>query len=194
MRSVISCLGAVCFVGAFFLFASSAVAGEILQSTPRLSTSSLRGRTIKPSTNAATRLQRMKPSQPTMSFSATSPYEYRIIEHERAETAYDAKLAAWQAKVEKMQTKNEEKSERERQRRSDKVRRERQRQLEKEARAHKSQERESSSFRSLFSRSEKSTEAKSKKSEVAALDDRLQTTSKPKLSFWQRLKRAFFGA
>jgi hypothetical protein len=180
-----------------FLCAFTAV-GETILTTKRLQNPSLRARSIKPSTNSAKMLQRMRPERQVFTFSTTSPYEYRIVKNAQAEVDYETKLDAWRAKIDKTQIKEKEKQARLQKRERETASREQARRAEKEARTrHAAEPSRKSSLSNLFSRSEKSTvvETSSGKGStvISTTGDRVES-GKPKLSFWQRLKRAFFGA
>jgi hypothetical protein len=180
-------------------------AGELLTSPRRISNSnSYSGtRQVRPSTKSSHDLDRSRADRSISSLKNSSALEYRIVEKEQADVAYQAKLAKWEAQVARAeerdrekQLKDEERKEREIERQAEKNRRDADRlRRQGDRRDH------SSGMRNLFSRSERSSVVEDGQTSGQKAESYFGSSStanggdaqKPKLTFWQRLKRAFFG-
>src|SRR5688572_17004755 len=91
------------FAGAVFV--ESASAGEAIPRSPRIrigGTNSFRVRTARFSTAATKALNRIRPDKRSTSLRTSNPYDYRIVQHQNAESDYQVKLAKWEARVAKM--------------------------------------------------------------------------------------------
>lgn len=186
-------------------FAPSAVVAGELTNKPRISNGE---RNMKYSTHAARALGRNRNSFSGKVYALRSSniFESRILDQQRARLKYEADVERWERRVAKMQTTAERKElaqerklrERE-ERRLDRERKEQQRAEERQQRG---------TMLSRFSGGDNPKEAlseedqKSRRAEAffgekprpkEGENGGVIQESKPRLSFWQRLKRAVFG-
>lgn len=197
-----------------------AQAGELFrtQQTLRRQTG-LGQRRISKSTKAVKYLNNIRSSK-TLDFNSTSPYEARMVAYNSAMRKYDKDLAKWEYKTDLLQAKQDKKLEKDKLKEFAKKKKENEKLAKVAAREHERLERKNrqsskSSPTSFLARAFGGKEsAKDKEESKTVIADEkakkaeaffgtvetdtstvteVETPTKPKLSFWQRLSRALFG-
>jgi len=202
-----------------FSATENAVAGELYRSQQTLrKQTGLGQRRIAKSTKATKYLTNSRSSK-TLDFNQSSPYEARMVAYNTAMRKYDKDMAKWEYKTDQLQAKQDKKAEKEKLKEFAKKKKDNEKLAKVAARQQERLERKNrqsskSSPSNFLARAFGGKESAKEKEESKSLiaDEKAkkaeaffgsvesdsstvatETTSKPKLSFWQRLSRALFG-